>query len=434
MESNMKTDQLIERSPMRAVAAATRGGLDAGQLGVVMARAGVGKSALLVHVSLNYLLRGSGVLHVSLQDDQAHVRSFYDEIVAELAREAGAKMTTHAGANDVMHPTHARALVDLERNRVIHSCLGRAFGPDDLRSLLGVLGDVMHFEPMAVVLDGRVDAADVDADAWRALAQEANIRLWLAVRTHRDGSPSARDLAGRFDTAVALEPSGDDVSLHILRSGGDVFEQTESLTLDPVSMMVHPEDVRDPVTAPPSPAPKACVMYSGGATGAECAFGEEAERFGVREVNFTFAGHNQKRVRGRRVLEEKELTAGDVSLVYVAHRIHRNWDKKALIKKVLQTQWHVVSKARQVFVVGVIQDDNSVRGGTGWSVELARRWNKPVWVFDQERHAWFTWLHNAWVVGEPVIQTPEFAGTGTRFLSDEGRQAITGLFERSFAQ
>ena len=38
----------------------------------------------------------------------------------------------------------------------------------------------------------------------------------------------------------------------------------------------------------------------------------------------------------------------------------------------------LVLRARQI----TIQPDGTVHGGTGWSVELAKRWYKPIWVFD----------------------------------------------------
>ena len=166
--------------------------------------------------------------------------------------------------------------------------------------------------------------------------------------------------------------------------------------------------------------------------GAEAFFGETAEKWGIRETNFTFEGHNQKRTRGSTVLKDRELAAGAVSLVYVSRRLHRHWDRTPLLRKVLQVLWHVVSHADQVFVVGVIQEDNTVHGGTGWSVELARRWHKPVWVFDQEKENWFFWDGLSWVESIPVISSPNFAGSGTRFLSESGRKAIEELFERSF--
>lgn len=414
----MNAEELIERSPMRAVSASIRGGLDAGQLGGVFARAGVGKSAFLIHVALTHALRGTPVLHVSLTDGHARVRSMYDEILTEVANAARV-------------PDRARFQVEVERNRQVHSCLDGGFDARQLGDLLETVREVLHFRPTVVLVDG-VDAVGFSAEPWRTVAVERGVRLWFGVRTHRDRGPDAAALSGDFDTAVALEPKGADVALNVLRAGGQAEDQPESLHLDPVTMMVRPEDVRDPATAPPSPPARLCRLFSGGATGAEAVFGEQAAAHGVKETHFTFAGHSQARTEGAVVLDERELAAGDVSLIYVAHRLHRHWDKTETLRRVLQTQWHVVSHASQVFVVGTIQPDGTVHGGTGWSVELARRWNKRVWVFDQEHADWFTWSGSAWTRGVPVIETPDFAGTGTRFLNDAGRKAIAELFDRSF--
>jgi hypothetical protein len=53
-------------------------------------------------------------------------------------------------------------------------------------------------------------------------------------------------------------------------------------------------------------------------------------------------------------------------------------------------------------------------------------------VYDQERKGWFAWENNQWIESTPVISTETFAGTGTRFLSDDGRKALKDLFTRSF--
>ena len=318
---------------------------------------------------------------------------------------------------------------------MIHASRGRHFGPDELRHLLETLSEVMHFQPVTLVIDG-LDSTNLDGDdveGWRQVAVENSLRLWLGIRTHRDNEDTVDSLMETVETAVVLDPEGSNVVLRVPRVGGQPSDEARSLNLDPVTMMVHPDDVTDHTTAPPSPHPSMCMLYSGGATGAETAFGEQAAHWGLSEVNFTFEGHTQVRDRGTRVLDSRELAAGDVSMLYVTHKLRRNWDKTELLKKVLQTQWHIVSNANQVFVVGVIQDDGTVRGGTGWSVELARRWRKPVWVFDQNAEKWFTWNGDSWIEGDPVIQSTTVAGTGTRFLNDAGRQAIVDLFTRSFS-
>ena len=93
----------------------------------------------------------------------------------------------------------------------------------------------------------------------------------------------------------------------------------------------------------------------------------------------------------------------------------------------------MVNGAYQVFAIGWIQADNTVKGGTGWGVrKLAKLFNRETWVFDQEKNGWFRWSDGRWGEGEPRIESRPFAGTGTRNLTDAGRAAIETLFTASF--
>jgi hypothetical protein len=176
-----------------------------------------------------------------------------------------------------------------------------------------------------------------------------------------------------------------------------------------------------------------CILFSGAASGAEAAFGVAAERFDIDEVNFTFDGHNDARHRGIRVLTHGELAQGDVSLGYVSKLMHRTYPDTPLFKKVLQSIWHQVNSGREIYVVGKILDDQTVRGGTGWGAEFATLCNKPLIVFDQDQDGWFQWSGEKWAGKEnPIIGHAQFTGTGTRFLQENGQRAVDDLFERSF--
>jgi len=177
------------------------------------------------------------------------------------------------------------------------------------------------------------------------------------------------------------------------------------------------------------------IQFSGGAPGAEAAFGACAERHGIEEVNFTFEGHSIARSRGVRVLNHEELQAGDVSLEYVSRLMHRRYTESPTIRKVLQTLWYQINSGQEVYVVGAILDDNTVRGGTGWGAEFAKLCNKLLYVFDQDKDSWFRWSGEEWdssKAASPVITHPHFTGTGTRSIKANGTQAIEELFRRSF--
>lgn len=175
------------------------------------------------------------------------------------------------------------------------------------------------------------------------------------------------------------------------------------------------------------------ILYSGAAPGAEAEFGAQAEKYGLQEVNFSFDGHQVARTRGLRELTSEELALKDVSLTYVSRLMHRDYSAAPLFRKVLQSICWQVSSGLEVFVVGQIMDDDTVKGGTGWGAEYAKLCNKPLYVFDQSQGQWFSWDKTRWnQLAAPTIQQKHFTATGTRFLEDNGRQAIAELFVRSF--
>jgi hypothetical protein len=178
------------------------------------------------------------------------------------------------------------------------------------------------------------------------------------------------------------------------------------------------------------------ILFSGGAQGAEEEFGTCAERFGIEEVNFSFDGHKPARTRGLRVLNHEELAAGEVSLAYVSRLMNRRYPDTPTFRKILQSIWYQINNGQEIYVIGTIQEDKHVRGGTGWGAEFAKLCNKPLFVFDQEKAGWFEWDGENWAPrtgsDEPVIQHVHFTGTGSRVLTNPARQAIAALFGRSF--
>jgi hypothetical protein len=134
-----------------------------------------------------------------------------------------------------------------------------------------------------------------------------------------------------------------------------------------------------------------------------------------------------------RVLNHEELLGGDVSLEYVARLLHRRYTDSPTIRRVLQTLWYQVNHGQEIYVIGTVLDDGTVRGGTGWGAEFAKLCNKPLFVFDQDADGWFRWTGEVWEsISGPAITHPRIAGTGTRLIKPNGIRAINELFDRSF--
>lgn len=427
-----------EQSPMRVFEKSMHGGLGRGNVGVVVSRAGVGKTAMLVQIALDDLLRDRKVLHISHEQAVDHVRAYYDEIFHDLAE-----------SQKLEEPEAVR--LDVERNRLIYSHLSHASkAPPSLRGGQSSIGkiidtvtfakDVAHFEPDVIIIDG-FDFAHATEDAIKSLASMAkqkNVELWLsamhdAKSPPKDGfPPSIEKFVALISCVVFLEPEKDTIRLRLLKDHDNRDLTDLHLRLDPHSMRVIDEDVPPPSDRPPNAKRFRCI--GGGAKGAEAEFGACAEKWGLAETHFSFDGHKYlERKRGVVVLPEEELKKGDFSLVYVSKRLNRVLSEIPQVRNVLQTIWHQINNANQVFVVGAIQPDNTVRGGTGWGAELARLWKKPLFVFDQEKRSWFKWSGSAWEIAHaPAIESESFAGIGTQNLNDAGREAIRDLFTRSF--
>lgn len=388
-----------------------------GDLALILGRPGVGATTLLVHVALNELFLGGRVLHVALDASVDHTRAHYDELLRLIS--------ARIGADRIDNP----ALV-VERGRVMHSFRERPFSMQALQQDLQLQREAAGFEPTVLLLGGLEHDEQLPqrVEELSALARRLGVRCWASVHSE---APLPSACFERAALAVRLVPDGERVRLqrvHGPGSGEDLPSVLEASTL--LSL--------DAEEAPPDRpleklSPRHCTLYSGGAAGSEAAFGEIAARWGVREVAFTFEGHLQERTEGRHELSPRELAMGDVSLAYVSKRLNRSYnDRGGLIRCVLQTLWHMVSRSQQIFVIGTIQGDGTVRGGTGWSVELARMWSRELWVFDQARGRWHQWSGSGWVPGTPRITTPHLCGTGTRQIDDAGRKAIEALFEASF--
>ena len=175
-----------------------------------------------------------------------------------------------------------------------------------------------------------------------------------------------------------------------------------------------------------------CTLFSGGLKGAETAFGKAAEKWSIKEVNFSYEGQKITREKNTVVLSDEELKRGDISMELVSKMMSRTYYETDKIRKVLQTIFHMVNKGHQVFVVGTILEDNTVKGGTGWAVELAKLFNRPLSVYDQTKENWYSWKQDTWEQDSPRIEHETFAGSGTRNLTDKGGQAIEKLFEDAF--
>jgi hypothetical protein len=230
----MYSKELNERSPLRLFEHSIHGGVGPGNIGVVIARHGLGKTAFLVGIAIDDAIRGRKVLHVSLDKTVDHMRQFYDEIFMDLAHSANLE--------DI-----ASARVDMERHRMIHTYTGGTFTIDKLRQSVQFLKDVAHFEPACLIIEGfAFDKASLtEIEALRKLAVEFNVELWMSAVTHRGVAADAlgipeplTKLAPAIAVIVQMTDDSGSVKLALLKDHDNPNVANLTLALDPSTMLL----------------------------------------------------------------------------------------------------------------------------------------------------------------------------------------------------
>jgi hypothetical protein len=226
-----------ERSPLRVFENSIHGGLGRGNIGVVMSRAGVGKTAFLVGVAMDDLLRERKVMHVSLTDSVEHVRNFYDEIFEDLKRSSN---IDDAG----------ESRLHMERSRMIHSY--QSFSLDKLRRSVNFQKQHAQFEPEVIIVDGYDVPGSTEAE-WtllRDFAKEQDVELWLSALTHR-GDPVTNSKGipnpiARFEAWISvmvnLNPDKGAISVQLLKDHENTNVTDLNLRLDPTTLLLLIED------------------------------------------------------------------------------------------------------------------------------------------------------------------------------------------------
>jgi len=427
----MYRKEVNAQSPLRILEKSIHGGLGKGNLGLVMARAGVGKTAFLVQIGLDDLMRERPVLHVSLEQTVEHVQSWYDALFEDMANRCNLEN------RESVHEF-------VQKNRIIAAFTDHDLWPERLEKTVAMFEEQAHFKPQAIIVDGYPWERHTQAEnaamigAFKAYAKMLKAELWMSAQTHREATgdhptkltPPWDAFEKLVDVALFLEPDHDSATVRLLKDHDHEVVDNTHLSLHPDTLrLVVDDDTHGAPTLPKS----SFTLLSGGARGAEAMFGECAEAWGLSEINFTFEGRNPERKRGLVRLSAEELEQGAVSPVYVVAHMHRSYPDTPLFRKTLKSIWHQVATAGEVFAVGTLLEDETVKGGTGWAVELAKHWHKPLFVFDQGNGKWFAWRDKSWQACEkPTISQRRFCGTGTRDLNDAGKEAIRDLFERSY--
>jgi len=233
----MPTNDTQIRSPLRIFEKATEGGLGSGELGVVLSRHGVGKTAFLVGMAVDALLRGRKVMHISTEEPVERLRAFYFEIFQLICE--------HQRLDNRLERR-----LDLERNRHILIYNRETFSLDKLRQSAEFLRDAADFAPDMVIMDGTPrfeHSEDWEIAGVHELAREWGVEIWTSSRLHREGQDQdARGVpaaVARFDDQISviiqLEPREDHVRVRLLKDHERAELPELNMELDPRTLLLR---------------------------------------------------------------------------------------------------------------------------------------------------------------------------------------------------
>jgi len=223
-------------SPLRILEDSSKKGLGAGDLGIVIARAGTGKTACLINFAFDALFRKKKLVHISLEDQPEKIDSYYHVIFSDIVR-----------AMDIKEEIELRQ--SLEGNRMILAYLKQSFDVDRLRGNLANLKDKAGFKPGILVLDGLdfEKAGRKTLEGLKGLAGDFEIGIWLSALSHRHitqvnerGIPHpCHQVDDLFSIILQLQPEEDGVLLRLLKDQEDAPSEEVSLFLDPKTFLVR---------------------------------------------------------------------------------------------------------------------------------------------------------------------------------------------------
>jgi hypothetical protein len=230
----IRTEQ-NKRNPLRILEQSIQGEVGKGNIGVIAARKGVGKTACLVHIATDELFEDKHVIHVSFSADTKHIISWYEDIFEEIAKKFNID-----SAKDIHD--------QIVRNRIIMN-----FNQDGTKiiqitnSIKSLIKDG-HFSANTIVIDGfdfnKCTLNDIKTI--RFLAAELGLEIWISASLKDDnlefdknGIPSLlKDFVNEISILIYMKPENDYIRLQVIKDHDIMPVPDLHLMLDPKSLLI----------------------------------------------------------------------------------------------------------------------------------------------------------------------------------------------------
>ena len=228
----MTKKELIFRNPFGALGIDCDDLINGGELGAVMARAGLGKTSLVVQMALHAMARNKNVLHVSLEEPVKKVNVWYSEMFTNLA-----------DLNKVEEPQSAYD--ETLPHRMILTMNVDGFSVARLEERIADLMEQGIFKPEIMIIDGYPfeEMGRRQMEEVKSLAARIGAFALFTVKTHRHEAPAENGLPVQiqgvddlFDILLQIVPENNAICVKSVK-GPKAGEN--GAVLDPETMIIR---------------------------------------------------------------------------------------------------------------------------------------------------------------------------------------------------
>ena len=235
----MVKQELISRSPLRILEKSIHGGLGKGNIGVLAARKGVGKTACLVHIATDKLFQDKPIIHVSYASRVDHIITWYEDIFKELARQKDLELP------EDFHD-------DVVRKRVIMNFKQDGVKTEQVLRSVEAMIVGGNFSADTVIVDGfdfSRPSGTEDLKKFREFGARLGLEIWFSASLRGEeplfderGFP--RELEASLplmDVLITLKAESDNVRLNLVKDHDYPVAKGLHLHLDPKTLLIAEE-------------------------------------------------------------------------------------------------------------------------------------------------------------------------------------------------
>lgn len=207
MEKTLDKKELLASSPVRFFEP-TGAALDEGEIGLLTAKKGLGKTSILVQFGIDTLLKDKAIVHVSFNQKSENVITWYSSVLAEICKS---------------HKVDVEELSDeLFRNRTILNFNQNTFTlPKVVNTLKALKDNGIKLETIIVDDLDLLKTEVSDLNCFCDFIKEEKMTAWFSYNSEasdlKEILPSEK--MAKFNSVAHLLPETESVSLSILKKG-----------------------------------------------------------------------------------------------------------------------------------------------------------------------------------------------------------------------